>query len=256
MEKRVLLPSASIPYLSMFPSAPPTSQHIQGMFDRLARRYDLFNHLTGLGLASRWRRIALEPVRAGMRILDLGCGTGDLSFGAVQKMDGQGEVTGLDFSKNMLDHARKRAGKIEPRAQALLRWVEKKAEDLPFENSPYDGVISGFVLRNLYENIDAILTGVHRSLKPGGFIRFIDITEPENILVRWVWQFYMNSAVVIYGKLLFGKDYPSFYLTESARRFLRAAHFMKKLESGGFSNVRAKPLMLGMVTLYEAVKPR
>ena len=232
----------------------PDSQYIQTMFNRLAGRYDLFNHLTSLGLATRWRRKTLEPLKPGMRVLDLGCGTGDLALDAIKKIGASGEVVGLDFSEKMLSFARKRYDKLGLNGSHRFQLVLKKAEELPIEPEPYDLVVSGFVLRNLYENIALILTGVYRALKPGGAISFLDITEPENPVTRTIWRFYMNSVVALYGKILFGKDYPVFYLTDSAKRFLKARDFVEKLKAKGFKDVRVRPFMLGTVTLYQAIK--
>ncbi len=233
----------------------PDSKYIQNMFNHLAARYDLFNHLTSFGLASLWRREALSPLRPGMRVLDLGCGTGDLALGAVQRLKGSGEVVGLDFSENMLSFAQKRFEKTGLNGSHKIRWVLKKAEELPIENEPYDLVVSGFVLRNLYQNIDLILEGIHRSLKPGGQISFLDITEPQKKWVGALWKFYMNSLAGVYGKILFGKDYPLFYLTESTRRFLNAVEFSKKLSEAGFQDIRVKSRLFGIITIYQARKP-
>jgi demethylmenaquinone methyltransferase/2-methoxy-6-polyprenyl-1,4-benzoquinol methylase len=232
----------------------PNSQYIQTMFDRLAARYDLFNHLTSMGLAVGWRRETLKFLKPGMRVLDLGCGTGDLVLEAIKKIGDSGEAVGLDFSQNMLSFAKKRYDKLNLNGRHRFRLVLKKAEELPIESEPYDLVVSGFVLRNLYENIDPILAGVYRSLKPGGRISFLDITESNNALVRMLWRFYMNTIVAFYGKLLFGKDYPAFYLTESAKRFLKSDDFVEKLKAKGFQDVHARPFMLGTVTLYQASK--
>ena len=232
----------------------PDSAYIQSMFNQLAGRYDLFNHLVSFGMASLWRTKTLEPLRPGMRMLDLGCGTGDLALEAFRKYGSGVEIVGVDFSARMLDFARRRAEKLGVNGQGSLRFVLKKAEELPIENEPYDLVVSGFVLRNLYENIDSILKGVRRSLKEGGAVSFLDITEPENSALRFFWKIYMNTLGALYGKILFGRDYPVFYLTESARRFPRAKDFAKKLEISGFLEVRAKPFMFGIVTLYRAVK--
>ena len=105
----------------------PDSHYIQNMFDRLAPRYDLFNHLTSMGLASLWRQKALAPVRPGMRILDLGCGTGDLTLEAAKKLGGLGEVIGLDFSENMLKFAQKRYQKTGLNGNPKVSWALKKA---------------------------------------------------------------------------------------------------------------------------------
>ncbi|MBI4432360.1 MAG: ubiquinone/menaquinone biosynthesis methyltransferase [Candidatus Omnitrophica bacterium] len=232
----------------------PDSATIRTMFDRLAERYDLFNHLTSLGMATGWRRETLKPVRPGMRVLDLGCGTGDLMLEAIPLAGLEGEVVGLDFSPNMLAVARRRVEQMEPNEYAPVRFVEDKAENLPIEDKPYDVVVSGFVLRNLYENIDKVLEGVFRSLKTGGQVSFLDITEPDQKGWLLLWQTYMNTMVALYGKLLFGKDYPAFYLTESARRFLKAGEFVQKLKETGFQNIRVKSFMFGAVRLYQAKK--
>ncbi len=234
----------------------PSSAFIQHLFDRLARRYDIFNHLTSFGLAVRWRKAALEPIKQNMRVLDLGCGTGDLALEALKKVGPNGEVVGLDFSANMLTFARKRYDKLKSslRENPRIRFVLKKAEELPFESEPYDWVVSGFVLRNLYKNIGSILLGVHRSLKPGGGISFLDITEPNSRFVKVLWKFYMNTVAAFYGKVLFGKDYPVLYLTESANRFLKKNEFMTKLAQSGFREVRTKSFMCGIIVLYQAVK--
>ena len=232
----------------------PDSHYIQTMFDRLAGRYDLFNHLTSMGLAGYWRKETLRSLEPGMRVLDLGCGTGDLAIDAIKKIGSSGEVVGLDFSENMLRFAKKRYEKLGFNGSHHFKLVLKKAEELPIEKEPYDLVVSGFVLRNLYENIDAILQGVYLSLKPGGKISFLDITEPKNPAVRVLWTLYMNTLAALYGKLLFGKDYPALYLTQSAKRFLKAADFLEKLKEKGFKEVRGRSFMLGVITLYQGVK--
>ena len=232
----------------------PDSLYIQSMFDRLAGRYDLFNQLTSFGLAAGWRKAALDPLKPGMKVLDLGCGTGDLALDAIKKIGNSGEVVGLDFSEKMLSIAKNRFEKLSLNGECRFRLVRGKAEDIGAESESYDLVVSGFVLRNLYQNIDPILAGVHRILRTGGQISFLDITEPKNKWVSALWQCYMNTLAALYGKLLFGKDYPALYLTESAKRFLKAGEFVEKLKGKGFRNVHARSFMFGVITLYHAVK--
>ena len=233
----------------------PDSACIQDMFNRLAGRYDLFNHLTSAGLASGWRKETLKPLKPGMRVLDLGCGTGDLALDAAKKLGGSGEVVGLDFSEKMLTFAAKRYARLDRDGSDNLRFVLRKAEELPIEKEPFDLVVSAFVLRNLYENIDTILEGVYQSLKEEGKISFLDITEPKKPFLAFLWKSYMNTFAAFYGKILFGKDYPVFYLTESAERFLKAPDFVRKLERVGFEKIELKSFLWGVITLYQAVKP-
>lgn len=224
------------------------------MFDRLAGRYNLFNSLISLGLDSLWRNEALKPVLPGMNVLDLGCGTGDLSVGAARRLKGQGQVTGLDFSQRMLEVARQRLERLPPTYAAAVRLVRRSAQELPFEEAPYDLVLSGFVLRNLYESIEWVLSGVYRSLKKDGAISFLDFTQPPNPVAWRLWRLYMNSFVALYGRALFGKDYPESYLTQSAERFLKKDEFVKRLEAQGFVNIRVKSDLFGIIVLYQATK--
>ena len=192
-----------------------------------------------------------------MKVLDIGCGTGDMALIAAKKTGPSGEVAAVDFSERMLKFAQKRARKTQSAAvsaQAPIHWVVMKAEDLPLKEVHYDAVVSGFVLRNLYENIDRILQGAWRSLKTGGRVSFLDFTEPPNPVLRLLWRFYMNTAAAFYGRILFGKDYPDFYLTDSAKRFLKPADFTERLVSAGFTRVKARFMMFGIIVVYEGFK--
>ncbi len=234
----------------------PNSAQIMGMFDHLAPRYDLFNRLMGMGLADGWRKKALLPLRPGMRVLDLGCGTGDLAILSAKILKGDGEVAAIDFSEKMLESAQKRLEKTRVSGETLapVHFILKKAEDLPMQENYYDLAVSGFVLRNIYENIDRILDGVRRSLKVGGRISFLDLTEPSNPCIRALWRLYMNTVVAVYGKALFGGKYPILYLTESANRFSKPDDFKQRLKAAGFKEIRAQSMMLGIIVLYQAVK--
>ncbi len=234
----------------------PDSTQIRRMFDVLAPRYDLFNHLMSFGLASAWRRRALKGLKPGMKVLDVGCGTGDLAMEAARQVGSRGEVIAVDFSEKMLEFAKRREAKeAHGRTKAvLIRWVHEKAEDLPIAANASDLAVSGFVLRNLYQNIDRILAGVRDSLNSGGRIAFLDFTEPPNPFLRRAWRFYMDTVADFYGKLLFGRDYPEFYLTESASRFSKPADFERRLREAGFKDIRTEFMMFGIIVLYRAVK--
>ncbi len=234
----------------------PESAQIRRMFDTLAPRYDIFNQLMAMGLARSWRSKALSVLRPGMKVLDLGCGTGDLSIQAAAVLGKDGEVTAIDFSEKMIEFGKRRLEKALSSGvrHAPVRFILKKAEELPMEEGYYDLVVSGFVLRNIYENIGSILQGVRRSLKEGGRISFLDLTEPANPLIRALWWLYMNTVAALYGKVLFGGDYPVLYLTESANRFLKPRDFRERLKAAGFKEIETRTLMLGTIVLYQAVK--
>lgn len=237
------------------PTVPPSSADIQTMFDRLAPRYDLFNRLTSLGLDTSWRKRALKGLKPGARVLDIGCGTGDLSLMAIRRVLPGGQVTGIDFSEAMLGRARARQLREGLNGSTPLVFLRHSAEELPLAGERFDWAVSGFVLRNIYERIDAILTGVLQSLKSGGTLRLLDFTEPNDAVRRALWRAYLNSAGALFGALLFGRQYPHRYLTESAKRFVKPEEFLRKLSKAGFVNVSAKRFMMGSIVLYEATRP-
>jgi demethylmenaquinone methyltransferase / 2-methoxy-6-polyprenyl-1,4-benzoquinol methylase len=229
-----------------------SSRSIQLMFDRLSPKYDLFNAMASLGMDRRWRHVCLRDVKPGMRVLDVGTGTGDLALAALDQV-GQGEVIGLDFSSDMLRFAEKK--RLKHQKKGKIQWVNAKAEDIPFEKKSYDLVVSGFVLRNLYENINSIIGGVYRSLRPGGRISFVDLTEPPNKLVRTLSFIYVNVIAGIWGRLLLGKAYPREYLVQSMTRFIKAVEFKRLLCTCGFESIESRSYLWGLVTLYRAKKP-
>ncbi len=222
---------------------------IRQMFDTLAWRYDLFNRLVSLGMDNSWRNKVLRNMSKDWRVLDVGCGTGDLSLGAAKKLGPSGEVVGLDFSSEMLAVAEKRYQALGRPLNGHFKLVQKSAEDLPLAEKPFDLVLSGFVLRNL-PNIDRVLTGVHGSLKPGGEVRLLDFTEPSGPLGRALFRAHMNTYGTLFGRLLFGKDFPAGYMAESAKRFLKPTEFLECMRTAGFADASAERFFFGAVVIY------
>lgn len=233
---------------------PSDNASIRSMFDRIARRYDLFNRLTSMGMDGRWRARALEAVRPGMSVLDLGCGTGDLTLAAALRAGAAGHVTGLDLSPSMLEIARRRAERPHPE-RAPIRLVEGRAEDVAAHGRVYDAVVSGFVLRNIRASMDEVLAGLRAALKPGAPVRLLDFTEPAGALRRSLWRTYMDRVVPLYGRLLFGRDYPDGYLSGSAASFDKPERFAARLASAGYERVSYRLFMMGSIVLYTAYAP-
>jgi len=230
----------------------PQEPSIQSLFNQISPQYDRFNHISSLGRDVFWREQALKVIQPGMRVLDLGTGTGDLALGALGRIKGQGEVIGLDFSGRMLQLAEEK--RIQHGITGPIRWVQKSAEEIPFEEEPYDAVISGFVLRNLYSNIHSILEGVYRGLRRGGVISFVDLTEQENPCVRFFSRIYMKTLVQLWGRWFFGNSHPVHYLQGSMQRFFRAREFVDVLKRVGFEDIRTRSYWFGAVTQYTAWK--
>ena len=227
---------------------------IRQMFDSLAWRYDLFNRLVSLGMDNSWRNKVLRDIPTGSRVLDVGCGTGDLTLQAAKQVAPFGEVVGLDFSSKMLEMAEKRYQALGRPINGHFKLVQKSAEELPLDEKPFDLVLSGFVLRNLPE-IDRVLVGVYHSLRPHGELRFLDFTEPPNRLARALFHAHMNTYGTLFGRLLFGKDFPAGYMAESAKKFAKPEEFLQKLKRAGFMRASAERFWFGTVVIYRARKP-
>lgn len=223
------------------------------MFDRLAWRYDFFNRLVSLGMDKSWRTKVLQNIPKGSRILDLGCGTGDLSLEVAKTLGPSGEVVGLDFSPKMLAVAEKRYQALGRPLNGHFKLVEMSAEDLPLAEKPFDLVVSGFVLRNL-PKIDRVLAGVHQSLKPGGEVRLLDFTEPKGAFGRTLFHAHMNTYGTLFGRLLFGKDFPAGYMAESAKRFPKPEEFVERMRAAGFADASAERFFMGAVVLYRGTR--
>ena len=236
----------------MRPGTEPKPAEVQALFDKLAFRYDLFNRFISLGMDKSLRNKVLQEIPQGARVLDVGCGTGDLCLGALEKAR---EVVGLDFSSQMLGVAQRRYEKMGSPKTGRFHLVEMGAEELPLNEEPFDVVVSGFVLRNLYERIDRVLGGIYRSLSEGGRILLLDFTEPPSRLRQALFRAHMNTYGTLFGRMLFGSDFPAGYMAESAKKFPKPPEFCELLRRVGFKDVSAQLFVLGSVVLYRGRKP-
>jgi demethylmenaquinone methyltransferase/2-methoxy-6-polyprenyl-1,4-benzoquinol methylase len=208
------------------------------MFDRIAPVYDAMNRVMTGGLDRRWRRITVEQVvRAGDRVLDACCGTGDLALAA--RAQGAAEVVGLDFSAKMLERARAKGPGIE--------WVQGDVLALPFEDASFDSATVGFGIRNV-DDLEAGLRELRRVLRPGGRLAILEITTPRGVLAPF-YRVWFDRVVPLLGRVLPGGDAYT-YLPASVRRFPVPDELARLLEENGFGAVRFRVFAGGIVALH------
>jgi demethylmenaquinone methyltransferase/2-methoxy-6-polyprenyl-1,4-benzoquinol methylase len=216
------------------------SEGVRSMFDRIAPVYDSMNRLMTGGLDRRWRRAAAEAVvRSGDRVLDSCCGTGDLAIAAAAA---GGQVTGIDFSRPMLERARRKAPELE--------WVEGDALALPFADESFDAATVGFGVRNLSE-LDKGLEELRRVLRPGGRLAILEITRPRGLLAPF-YRLWFDVLIPVAGKVLPGGSAYT-YLPASVRRFPDPQGLAELMDEAGFGEIRWRLFAGGIVALHTGV---
>lgn len=210
---------------------------VRSMFDRIAPVYDVMNRAMTMGLDRKWRRLTAETVvRAGDRVLDACCGTGDLALADARA---GGRVTGVDFSAEMLARAERKAPEFQ--------WVQADAAALPFEDESFDVVTVGFGIRNLAD-LEAGLAELARVLVPGGRLGCLEITRPRGVL-RPFFRLWFDGLVPVAGRFLRGGAAYS-YLPASVRRFPGPEDLAAAMGRAGFTDVRWRLLGGGIVALH------
>jgi demethylmenaquinone methyltransferase / 2-methoxy-6-polyprenyl-1,4-benzoquinol methylase len=227
------------------------------MFTAVPPRYDLVNRVVTLGQDRRWRRRAALICLTGnpQRILDLGCGTGDLTINIARLVEKDVEIIGLDYSPPMLSLARRKA--IRAGIGDKVAFIHGEATRLPFPDAHFDVVGISFAFRNLtYKNplCASHFAEVLRVLRPGGRYVIVESSQPENRFVRAFFHLYLRAFVRPVGTLLSGNRPAYRYLAESAARFYSPGEVREMLLAAGFRDVSYRPLLLGAAVIHVAVK--
>ncbi|MFC1913844.1 ubiquinone/menaquinone biosynthesis methyltransferase [Chloroflexota bacterium] len=227
------------------------------IFTALPPRYDLINHIITLGLDNRWRQLAARACLEGkpIRVLDLGCGTGDLTINLALLAENAVEITGLDYSQPMLELAQKKAA--EAGAGERVKFVHGEAASLPFPEGYFDCVGISFAFRNLtYKNPVRLkhLGEVLRVLRQGGRYIIVESSQPGNSAIRALFHLYLRAFVKPAGILLSRNKGAYHYLAESASRFYSPEEIKGMLLTAGFRDVSYHPLLFGAAGIHTATK--
>jgi demethylmenaquinone methyltransferase/2-methoxy-6-polyprenyl-1,4-benzoquinol methylase len=217
------------------------------MFTRIAPHYDLMNRLMTGWQDRRWRQevIRRANLAPGARLLDLGAGTGDLAYEALDQTPGC-EVVAADFTLAMMRQGQRRG------APAPL-WNAADALQLPFASSTFDAVVSGFLLRNVVD-LPRTLAEQRRVLRPGGYWVALDTTRPHRTIFSPLINFHLHRIIPWLGRLLTGQADAYTYLPNSTATFLRAEELAAHLAAAGFRQVGFHRLMFGSVAIHWARK--
>jgi demethylmenaquinone methyltransferase / 2-methoxy-6-polyprenyl-1,4-benzoquinol methylase len=224
------------------------ARYVQGIFHQIAPHYDLMNRLMTGGQDLSWRKQVIQQAQipASGNVLDLGCGTGDLSREALQQAPGCRPVS-ADFTLAMMQVGKRQAGPV-------LRWSCADALHLPFPDQHFDALVSGFLLRNVVD-LPSALAEQYRVLKPGGRMVALDTTRPKPSMLSPFIRFHMHMVIPFLGRLLTRSTDAYLYLPDSTEQFLTAEDLSRQVASTGFEQVQFKRLMFGTIAIHWAVKP-
>ena len=226
-------------------------EHVREMFDGIASKYDQLNHLLSLGIDRGWRRKSLRQLEPalGKVLLDVACGTGDFSIGALRQ--GVRRVVGVDISENMLAVARKKAMALG--LENELDFQPGDGENLCFPDDSFDAVTVAFGARN-FEHLEKGLSEMCRVVKPGGKVLVLEFSMPRRFPMRQLYRFYFKHILPRVGGHISGDRQAYEYLPESVFAFPQGEAFIQIMHSCGFRNVLQKRFTFGIATLYVGEK--
>ncbi len=225
--------------------------YVRTVFEQIAPRYDLLNHLLSLHIDTLWRRRALRVLewtrRPDGRYLDLCAGTLDVGAELTRQPGFRGFIVGADFAVPMLLAGRGKA------SRERLAPVAADAQQLPLADGSMDGATVAFGIRNV-ASLDLALREVHRVLAPGGRFVILEFTTPPSFVVRTGYQFYFHRLLPLIGGLISGHRTAYKYLPRSVAHFPAEPELAAHMTAAGFEQVSWTSLSLGIAAIHVGTK--
>ncbi len=249
-------PAWTDPLLQAPHEAADKQARVRAMFASIARSYDLNNRLHSFGLDQRWRSrvVKLAKLSPHDRVLDVACGTGDLTLAFARALvrSGNGklesdQVIGLDYTPEMLELAR-------PKAPGIT-FIEGDARQLPFADQSFDVLSIAFGIRNVQGPV-AAMTEFARVLRPGGRLLILEFSEPQQPMIRRLNRFYTHSIMPRTASWIAGDRSGAYrYLPKSVESFISRDAMLAMMRDAGLIDQRACPMTFGVAVCYVAIKP-
>ena len=220
---------------------------VEDMFDNIAPKYDLLNHVLSMKIDVLWRNTLVNWMKkdSPQEVLDVATGTGDLAI-AVEKGTGS-KVIGLDLSQQMLNVGVIKIKKLK--LDGKISMQKGDAENLPFEDNRFDAVSVAFGVRN-FENLQKGLSDMFRVTKPGGYCLVLEFSNPRNFPMKQLFTFYSKYCLPFLGKMI-SKDPSAYtYLPESVKAFPDGPEFIQIFKSVGYSETNWIPMTGGICSIY------
>jgi demethylmenaquinone methyltransferase / 2-methoxy-6-polyprenyl-1,4-benzoquinol methylase len=226
-------------------------EYVRSLFDAIAYRYDLLNHVLSGGIDLVWRRAAINTLTElkPKKILDVATGTADLAIASLRLEPDS--VVGVDISEAMLAVGRT---KLERRQLTGTITLESgEAEHLRFDDASFDAAIVGFGARN-FEHLVQGLTEMRRVLRPKGKIVVLEFSRPRSFPFKQLYLLYFRFMLPLIGSIVSKHTEAYQYLPDTVMRFPDGEQFLDVLRSCGFTAVTQQPMTFGIATVYTGVK--
>ena len=224
---------------------------VSRMFDSIAWRYDFLNHFLSFGIDRRWRRRAIHFLSqvSPETIIDVACGTGDLSIEALKLKPRK--IIGVDISEGMLAKGREKLGRKS--LENIITLVQGDSEALQFDDESFDAAMVAFGVRN-FEDLNQGMAEMLRVLKPGGMLVVLEFSKPRSPFFKKIFNFYFFRILPLVGSL-FSKDASAYsYLPDSVNVFPDRIDFLDIMRKVGFIDACFEELTMGIVCLYYGKK--
>lgn len=222
-------------------------QQVTTMFNKIAHRYDLLNHLLSFNIDKIWRKkvIRLLAKQKPKKLIDLATGTADLAI-ALAKLQPQ-RIDGVDISEEMLKIG---VSKVKKKKMDTLIFLQQAdAEALPFADATFDAATVAFGVRN-FENLEKGLSEIYRVLHRGGVAVILEFTLPKKSPMKQIYNFYFNNILPIVGRLVSKNKGAYTYLPESVKKFPQNDDFLNLMKQAGFKNCSCTSLSFGIAAIY------
>lgn len=226
------------------------ADYVRSMFDRIARRYDVMNRLMTFGRDRAWRKFVVKEAALppGGCLLDVATGTGDIMFQAQQR-DPQVRAVGADFAEQMMRTGQRRPG------GSRFGWCRADALNLPFRDSAFDAVTSGYLMRNAID-VERAFREQMRVVRPGGRVVCLDTSPPPRNLLRPFILIHLKYMIPLLGRIVTGDRSAYNYLPESTQAFKTPDELAEIMRNAGLREVRYRRFMFGTMAVHTGVRPK
>lgn len=234
--------------------------YVKDVFEDIAPYYDKMNGIMSMGMVKGWHRFMFRKAGdiTGFDVLDVGCGTGEISFMAASRAGKDGNVTGLDLTPGMLSMAEIKMKSLDLPKDVVFQAGD--ALDMPFADGTFDLVTSGYMLRNVTD-IQRAVDEMFRVLKPGCMAVVAELAKPKNRVLLWGYNIYVFKIVPWWGrrydkgKAIDGKQPAYDWLTSSLEGFPHGEEMVSIFRKAGFCDARFYSKSFGAVNIYTGTKP-